>query len=44
MTTATDYSLGVDDAERARLLAQRAIHRAEAESLLDRIGLSAGTT
>ena len=37
-----DYSLGVDDAERARLLAQCALHRAEAEMLLDRIGLHAG--
>ncbi len=37
-----DYSLGVDDAERARLLAQCALHRAEAETLLDRIGLHAG--
>ncbi len=37
-----DYSLGVDDAERARLLAQCALHRAEAEILLDRIGLHAG--
>ena len=38
----TDYSLGVDDAERARLLAQCALHRAEAASLLDRIGLHPG--
>ena len=37
-----DDSLGVDDAERARLLAQCALHRAEAEILLDRIGLHAG--
>ena len=36
----TDYSLGVDDAERARLLAQCAMHRTEAELLLDRVGLS----
>lgn len=38
----TDYSLGVDDAERARLLAQCAMHRAEAELLIDRIGLHPG--
>ena len=38
----TDYSLGVDDAERARLLAQCALHRTEAETLLDRVGLHAG--
>jgi SAM-dependent methyltransferase len=37
-----DYSLGADDSERARLLAQCAMHRGEAESLLDRIGLGAG--
>lgn len=37
-----DYSLGTDDAERARLLAQCALHRAEAEFLLDRVGLRAG--
>jgi SAM-dependent methyltransferase len=37
-----DYSLGVDDAERARLLAQCAMHRAEAELLLDRVGLRPG--
>ena len=37
-----DYSLGVDDAERARLLAQCAMHRAEADLLLDRIGLRPG--
>jgi SAM-dependent methyltransferase len=37
-----DYSLGVDDAERARLLAQCALHRAEAEMLIDRIGLHPG--
>jgi SAM-dependent methyltransferase len=38
----TDYSLGVDDAERARLLAQCAMHRTEAELLLDRVGLRPG--
>lgn len=38
----TDYSLGVDDAERARLLAQCAMHRAEAGLLLDRIGVRPG--
>jgi SAM-dependent methyltransferase len=37
-----DYSLGVDDAERARLLAQCALHRVEAESLLDRVGVRPG--
>lgn len=37
-----DYSLGVDDAERARLLAQCAMHRGEAELLFDRIGLRPG--
>jgi len=37
-----DYSLGVDDAERARLLAQCATHRAEAGLLLDRIGVRLG--
>jgi SAM-dependent methyltransferase len=37
-----DYSLGVDDAERARLIAQCALHRAEAEALLDRVGVHAG--
>lgn len=37
-----DYSLGVDDAENARLIAQCALHRAEAESLLDRLGVRAG--
>lgn len=38
----SDYSLGVDEAERARLLAQCAMHRAEAGQLLDRIGVGAG--
>jgi SAM-dependent methyltransferase len=46
LTTTTrdraDYSLGVDDAERTRLLAQCAMHRAEAALLLDRIGLRPG--
>jgi SAM-dependent methyltransferase len=37
-----DYSLGADDAERARLLAQCAMHRADAGYLLDRVGLGAG--
>jgi SAM-dependent methyltransferase len=37
-----DYSLGVDDTERARLLGQCALHRAEAALLLDRIGLRTG--
>lgn len=39
----SDYSLGVDDdAERARLLAQCAMHGVEAGVLLDRIGLRPG--
>jgi SAM-dependent methyltransferase len=37
-----DYSLGVDDSERTRLLAQCALHRAEAGQLLDRVGLRPG--
>jgi SAM-dependent methyltransferase len=37
-----DYSLGVTDAEHARLLAQCAMHRGEAQLLLDRIGLGSG--
>ncbi len=37
-----DYSLGADDSERSRLLAQCAMHRGEAESMLDLIGLGAG--
>jgi SAM-dependent methyltransferase len=40
---ALDYSLGVDEAERARLLAQGEIHRGEAAQLLDRIGVGPGT-
>lgn len=42
MTVTTDYSLGADDAERARLLAQCALHRAEAELLVDRVGVAPG--
>lgn len=38
-----DYSLGADDAERTRLLAQCALHRTEAEALLDRTGLGPGS-
>ena len=38
----SDYSLGVDDAERARLLAQCALHAAEAALLLDRTGVGPG--
>ena len=41
-TRPDDYSLGADDAERTRLLAQCAMHRAEAVALLDGIGLGAG--
>jgi SAM-dependent methyltransferase len=37
-----DYSLGVDEAERARLVAQCEIHRGEAARLIDRIGVGAG--
>jgi ubiquinone/menaquinone biosynthesis C-methylase UbiE len=40
---AEDYSLGADDAERTRLLAQCALHRAEAEDLLDRTGVGPGS-
>ncbi len=39
-STRPDYSLGVDDAERVRLVAQCEIHRAEAERLVDRIGVA----
>lgn len=39
---APDYSLGVDDTERQRLLAQCARHRPEAEHLIDRIGVGPG--
>jgi SAM-dependent methyltransferase len=39
---ADDYSLGADDSERSRLLAQCAMHRSEAESMLDRISLGTG--
>lgn len=42
MTVTTDYSLGADDTERTRLLAQCALHRAEAELLLDRVGVAPG--
>jgi hypothetical protein len=38
LTTAADYSLGVDEAERQRLLAQTALHRADASTLFDRLG------
>ena len=38
-----DYSLGVDDAERTRLLAQCALHRDEAELLLGRTGIGPGS-
>ena len=37
-----EYGLGVSEAERARLLVQCEIHRAEAESLIDRIGVGPG--
>jgi len=39
---AMEYGLGVSDAERARLLYQCEIHRAEAERLIDRIGVGPG--
>jgi SAM-dependent methyltransferase len=43
MTVAqTEYGLGVSEAERARLLAQCEIHRGEAESLVDRVGVGPG--
>jgi SAM-dependent methyltransferase len=41
-TTPLDYSLGVNDAERVRLLAQCEMHRSEAELLLERIGIGTG--
>jgi SAM-dependent methyltransferase len=41
-TAIEDYSLGSDEAERLRLVAQCGIHRGEAEQLLDRIGVGAG--
>lgn len=41
-TDDTPYHLGASESERARLLTQAAIHRPEAESLLDRIGVSTG--
>jgi SAM-dependent methyltransferase len=41
-TSVVDYSLGADEAERSRLLAQCEIHRGEAEQLLDRIGVRPG--
>jgi SAM-dependent methyltransferase len=41
-TAAPDYSLGADDAERRRLLAQCERHRPDAEHLLDRIGTGPG--
>jgi SAM-dependent methyltransferase len=37
-----DYSLGTDDAERVRLLAQCELHREEAERFLHRIGVGPG--
>jgi SAM-dependent methyltransferase len=37
-----DYGLGVNEAERERLLAQCEFHRAEAEDLADRIGVRPG--
>jgi SAM-dependent methyltransferase len=40
--TVTTYSLGVDEPERTRLLAQCALHRDEAERLLERLPLRAG--
>ncbi len=40
--TTGDYSLGVDDVERQRLLAQCDRHRPDAEHLFDRIGLRPG--
>ncbi|MGE3660128.1 MAG: methyltransferase domain-containing protein [Pseudonocardia sp.] len=42
MSAPADYSLGADDGERLRLVAQCAMHRAEAGTLLDRIGVGPG--
>jgi ubiquinone/menaquinone biosynthesis C-methylase UbiE len=42
MSQVAEYGLGVSELERQRLLAQCQIHRAEAEDLVDRIGVSAG--
>ncbi|MGD9527993.1 methyltransferase domain-containing protein [Pseudonocardia sp.] len=42
MSAPADYSLGADDGERIRLVAQCAMHRAEAETLLDHIGVGPG--
>jgi ubiquinone/menaquinone biosynthesis C-methylase UbiE len=39
---AQSYFLGADDSERARLLAQGEIHRAETEALFDRLEIPAG--
>ena len=38
----SEYALGVNEAERARLLYQGEIHRPEAVTLLDRIGITEG--
>lgn len=37
-----DYCLGADESERARLIAQCELHRAETELLVDRIGVGPG--
>ncbi|MGH8929416.1 MAG: methyltransferase domain-containing protein [Egibacteraceae bacterium] len=42
MGNEAEYLLGASDAERARLIAQCEIHRAEAAWLLDRIGVNSG--
>lgn len=40
--SAPEYFLGSDESERARLLAQGEVHRAETEALLDRLEIPAG--
>jgi ubiquinone/menaquinone biosynthesis C-methylase UbiE len=40
--SAREYFLGSDESERARLLAQGEVHRAETEALLDRLEIPAG--
>jgi ubiquinone/menaquinone biosynthesis C-methylase UbiE len=42
MSQTAEYLLGVSEAERARLIKQSEIHRAEAESLLNRIEVQCG--
>lgn len=42
MPQTTEYLLGVSEIERARLIAQSEIHRAESERLLDHVGIKPG--